>query len=710
MQNSNKATLLTPIEKISKIGPQYQKRLKRLGIETVEQLIFHFPHRYQDFSKITPVKEVEIEKTVCLKGEIKDIRIVRLFKKRMQIIDAKLKDSSGEISVVWFNQPYLASTFKKGDFVFLAGKIVSKKGKKYLSSPSYEKIINEENPDLTHTGRIIPIYPETEGMSSRWLRFIVKPLLGKIKNEIKESLPQKEVLEKNNLLNIKEAIWQIHFPDSLARAEEAKKRFVFEELFNLSLIILSEKMKLNKERAINIEMNVGLIKSFVEKLPFSLTADQKKAAWQILKDLEKTSPMNRLLNGDVGSGKTIVALLAILNTAEKNLQTAFMAPTEILAKQHFETVKKFLKNNKDRSMPKIKVGLITAKENFIDGKKITRKEILEKIKTGKCQVIIGTHALIQEKVEFKKLALIIIDEQHRFGIDQRARLCRKQNFLPHLLSMSATPIPRTLTLTLYGDLDLSIIKEMPEGRKKVITEIIKPEKRKQAYGFVRKEIKAGRQAFVICPRIEPSNSTDEKKQQELSWFEVKAVKQEYEKLSKDIFPDLKIAMLHGKMKTDEKEKTLKGFRDKKIDIIVATSVIEVGIDFPNATIMIIEGAEKFGLAQLHQFRGRVGRGKDQSYCFLFSELGNNPRLKAMKSFEDGFKLAEKDLALRGPGDLTGQRQWGLPDFVMASLKNIELIEKTRQAAKEILTKDPELKKYPLLKNRLKKFQRRIHLE
>jgi ATP-dependent DNA helicase RecG len=716
--------LSTPIEKIPHVGPQYQRKLKRLGIETIGQLIFHFPHRYEDFSDIIPVSKAEPEKIVCLQGKISEIRNIRTFRRRMYITEAKISDQSGSIRATWFNQPYLINTLKKNDFVFLAGKMVSKNGKKYLSSPAYEKIpfsaassasfslageADKINFDSTHTGRIIPIYPETEGMSSRWLRFIVKPLLARIKNEIPETLPL-EIGRKHGFLPIKEAIWQIHFPDTLAKAELAKKRFVFEELFDMALAILSEKIRLAEEKATAIPLDLALVKKFVKTLPFKLTADQKKSAWQILKDLEKTKPMNRLLDGDVGSGKTIVAVMAALNTAKAGFQVALMAPTEILAKQHFKTVSGLLKGFG------LKIGLITGKENFSANKKIKRKEIVEQTKNGRIDILIGTHALVQEKVEFKKLGLVIIDEQHRFGIRQRASLCRKQKFLPHLLSMSATPIPRTLALTLYGDLDLSLIKEMPKGRKKTITRIVPDKKRQKAYDFIRKEIESGRQVFVICPRIEPSSAKAADGQTPLfnerasSWAEVKAVKEEYEKLSKNVFSDLSVGMLHGKMKTEEKEKILASFKKGKTDILVSTSVIEVGVDFPNASIMMIEGADKFGLAQLHQFRGRVGRGKYQSYCLLFSEFSNNPRLRAMTVSQDGFELAEKDLKLRGPGDLTGQRQWGIPDFVMASLSDTELLEKTRSAAKEILQKDPKLKNFPFLREKLASFDKKIHLE
>ena len=711
--------LSNPIEQIPRVGTQYQKRLKKIGIKTVQDLLFHFPHRYEDLSNIVPISQAEPGKTVCIQGQIIEIRNLRTLRKKMYITEAKVSDESGKIQVTWFNQPYLINALKKGDFVFLAGKMVSKNGKKYLSSPSYEKVpsqfiesldvnhslTNKKKYDSVHTGRIIPVYPETEGVSSRWLRFIIKPLLTKIKYKISETLPE-EIRKNNELLPIQEAIWQIHFPETLEKAKLAKKRFAFEELFDLALVILGEKIKLAKEKAISIPLNLEPIKNFINNLPFQLTDDQKKSAWQILKDLEKQRPMNRLLNGDVGSGKTVVAIIAILNTVKAGFQVAFMAPTEILAKQHFQTLSNLLKKFG------LKIGLITGKENFLGSRKIKRKEIIEKIQNGETEILIGTHSLIQEKVEFKKLGLVIIDEQHRFGIEQRAQLCRKQNFIPHLLSMSATPIPRTLALTIYGDLDLSLIKEMPKDRKKIITKIIRPEERKEAYDFIRKEVKSGKQVFVICPRIEPANKIidEQSGQKKLLWAEVKAVKEEYEKLNKEVFPDLKVAMLHGKMKTEEKEKVLSDFKKRGVDILVSTSVIEVGIDFPNATIMFIEGADKFGLAQLHQFRGRVGRGEDQSYCFLFSDFPSNPRLRAMTKFQDGFELAEKDLKLRGPGDLTGQRQWGMPDLVMSSLADIFLVEKARATAKQILEEDPGLKKYPLLQKKLEEFRKRIHLE
>jgi len=687
--------LSTSIEEIPRVGPQYQKRLKKLGIKSVRGLLFHFPHRYEDFSNIAPISGVKLNESNCIQGKILEIENTRTWKKRMILTQAIVEDKTSAIKVVWFNQPYLINVLKEGDFVCLAGKVALGEGGIYLSSPAYEKInlkseILNLKSSLTHTGRLVPVYPETEGLSSRWLRFILKPILTELKKEILEPIPEK-IRIKYQLPPIQKAIWQVHFPDSRKLAKAAKERFAFEELFNLSLIVLRERQRLGKERAIAIPLNLKLVKDFLKTLPFELTESQKKSAWQILKDLEKPRPMNRLLEGDVGSGKTVVAAMAALNVAKSGYQVAFMAPTEILAKQHFKTINELLKKFN------LKIGLLTGKE------KILRQAQDEP------NILIGTHALIQDQVKFRNLALVVVDEQHRFGVEQRARLCQQKGYIPHLLSMTATPIPRTLSLTIYGDLDLSLITELPKGRKKIITKVIPPENREGAYNFIRKQVKQGKQVFVICPRIEPS----EVKGKNLSWAEVKAVKDEYQKLSKEVFPDLKIGMLHGRMKTEEKEEIMKKFKNEKTDVLVSTSVVEVGIDVPNATLMMIEGAERFGLAQLHQFRGRVGRSKYQSFCFLFTDSPakkTQQRLKALITSENGFELAEKDLEIRGPGDFSGSRQWGIPDIAMASLKDIFLVQNSRQAAKKILEEDPELKKYPLLQKRLEEFRSRIHLE
>ena len=703
--------LSTPIEQLRGVGPIYQKRLKKLGIKQAQDLLFHFPHRYEDFSNIVPIAQVKINENCCLQGKILEIKNTRTWKKRMFLTQAVVGDESSAIKVVWFNQPYLTNVLQPKDNICLAGKILLAKPTKgrypglYLSNPTYEKM---GPTPLTHTGRIIPVYPETERLSSRWLRFMIKSLLTEFADKIEDALPEK-IIKKYQLLPTPKAIWQIHFPDSLNLAKKARERFSFENLFFLSLWVLRERAKLAKENAFSIPLNLELVQKLVKSLPFKLTDAQKKACWQILKDLEKPRPMNRLLEGDVGSGKTVVAAIAALNTVRAGYQTAFMAPTEILAKQHFKTVSELLNNFK------LNIGLLTGQEDKFISKKlknetieISRQKLLEKAKKGEIDILIGTHALIQDQVKFGNLALVILDEQHRFGVEQRAKLTQ-QSTIPHLLSMTATPIPRTLTLTIYGDLDLSLIDELPKGRKKIETRVIPPAERNKAYNFIRKEVKKGRQVFVICPRIEGGGE----KKDALGWSEAKAVKEEYEKLSKKIFPDLRVGMLHGKLAGKEKEKIMKDFQNKKTDILVSTSVVEVGVDIPNASVMMIEGTERFGLAQLHQFRGRVGRSRYQSYCFLFTDSPakkTRQRLKALISCENGFELAEKDLAIRGPGDFSGSRQWGMPDLAMDSLKDVFLIEKVRSAAKGILEDDSELKKFPLLREKLKNFQERIHLE
>jgi len=494
-------------------------------------------------------------------------------------------------------------------------------------------------------------------------------------------------------MNLSHAIEQIHFPDNISLAQKARQRLSFDELFLIQLTTLKQKQKLNQETAINIPFNEPLIKTFVKNLPFKLTNDQRIAAWEIFQDISKKQPMNRLLNGDVGSGKTIIALMTGLEIAKNGYQVAFMAPTEILAKQHFETFNKLLKKYK------LKITLLI-------GSTKNKTQIKKQIAQGKIDIIIGTHALIQEGLFFKNLALAIIDEQHRFGVAQRAALQKRiyqiedgLPTIPHLLSMTATPIPRTLTLTIYGDLDISLIKELPKGRKKIITKLFTPNNRQKAYDFIREQIKQKKQAFVVCPLIDESEK-----------MIIKSVTQEYEKLSKEIFPDFKIAMIHGKLKSKDKEKIIKDFKNRKIDILISTSVIEVGVDMPNATIMLIEGADRFGLAQLHQFRGRIGRSIHQSYCFLFTDSltqKTNQRLKAITISQDGFELAEKDLKIRGAGDFLGTRQWGLPDLTMASLNDIDLIKQTRQAASIVLEKNLINQ---ILERKLKKFQKTIHME
>jgi ATP-dependent DNA helicase RecG len=528
---------------------------------------------------------------------------------------------------------------------------------------------------------------------------------------VEEYLPY-EIIKRQNLFGISEAVRQIHFPVSIKKAEVAKRRLAFDELFLVQLYMLKQKKKWQENDAVSVKFDDKLqreIKCFVESLPFKLTRAQKVASWNIIKDLEKSKPMNRLLEGDVGSGKTLVALIAALVVVKSGYQVAFMTPTEILARQHFlEAVKRF----KSKSTS-INIALLTGNESRICGeekeKKISRKKLLEEIRSGKVDLLIGTHSLIQESVVFKNLAFSIVDEQHRFGIDQRARMQREVlsakdglKTVPHLLSMTATPIPRTLALTVYGDLDLSVLDEMPKGRQKIITKLVAPANRNLAYKFIHGQVKKGRQVFVICPLIEESDVLG-----------VKSVTEEYEKLSEKVYPDLKIGLLHGKMKPREKEEIMQKFSDREIDVLVSTSVVEVGIDVPNATVMLIEGADRFGLAQLHQFRGRVGRGRHQSFCFLFTDSTSSTahqRLKALVKSSDGFELAEQDLKIRGPGELVGIRQSGLPDLAMASLSDAELIKNARKEAERLIESDGKLSKYPKLSEKLKKFTKKVHLE
>lgn len=700
--------LNTPIEELPKIGLAYQKKLKKLGIETIQDLLFYFPSRYEDFSNVISIKKVKVGYNACVQGRILEVKHTKTFRKWMDITEIIVEDETGAIKALWFNQSYLARTFKEDDFVCLAGKVSLGKEGVYLNNPIHEKFDElEENVNFTHTARIVPIYPETRGLTSRWLRYSIKPLLGMFYNKIPEILPE-DISKKYKLLPMKKAIWQVHFPDSFEAADAAKAKFSFEELFLLQLSVLKERFRIMQKQALICKMDDNLMREFTKSLPFQLTDSQRQCSYQILKDLERSSPMSRLLEGDVGSGKTVVATMAALSVVKNGYQVAFMAPTEILSKQHFKTIAGLLKEFKTS------VALLTGKENKIfkdsDSYNVSKKSLIEDLKNGQINILIGTHSLIKKGVEFRNLAFVVVDEQHRFGVEQRSLLVKNRNVVPHLLSMTATPIPRTLALTIYGDLDLSLIKEMPRDRKPVKTIIVEQNQRGQAYKFIEKEVKEGKGVFVICPRIEIKNHESESGR---LWNDVKAVTEEYEKLSREVFRDFNIAMLHGKMKPKEKEEIMHGFKNGKIDILVSTSVVEVGVDVPRATIMIIEGAERFGLAQLHQFRGRVGRSDIQSYCFLFTTFPdqlNKKRLKALVVSNNGFELAQKDLEIRGPGQLYGTQQWGIPDMAMQGMANIFLVEKTRAAAKEILEKDSELKNNPLLKERVDKLRSKIHFE
>lgn len=725
------------------VGKYYKDRLKKLNIFTIKDFLWHFPFRYDDFSGIKTISELEENVLSTVVGTIKNIKSYKTYRRRMLLTNAKLYDDSGSVEVVWFNQPFISKQLKEGMLVSVSGK-PKIKGKSFIfQSPAFEIISKQEEADfsnLKHTARLIPVYPETSNVSSKMIRTYIKKLLDAFLNKFIEYLP-KETIKRNNLLELETAINKIHFPDSIEESEKARKRFVFEEMLLTQLHLINIKNQLSKNKAPKIKADILLTKKFLATLPFVLTKSQRQAIWEIMQDLEKGTPMNRLLEGDVGSGKTIVALAVSLITLNQKFQVAFMAPTEVLAKQHFESIKKYLEPFN------IKIALMTGegvkiKDGFIEGK-VSKEYLLKSIKTGTSWLVVGTHALIQKNINFKNLGLVIIDEQHRFGIKQRKELLRNPNnpktsnlpeededengcsgnlgdgHLPHFLSMTATPIPRTLALSIYGDLDLSILSEMPKNRKPTITKIVSKSKETVMFDFIKKEIKNGRQAFIICPRIEESNKNEENKKvknifsyDQLLNFEVKAVKKEVEKMKK-IFPNFKVEMLHGKMKPKEKELIMTKFYKNEINMLVATSVIEVGVDVPNATIMLIMGTESFGLAQLHQFRGRVGRGHHQSYCFLYNESNSKTtreRLNAMVENIDGFKLAEIDLKLRGPGEMFGKNQSGFPDLAMSAIKDAKMLKSIQTEAKLLFEEDKSFKKYQLFLKRYQEFVEKLHME
>ncbi|HEY4523611.1 MAG TPA: ATP-dependent DNA helicase RecG [Candidatus Paceibacterota bacterium] len=707
----------TPLSEIKSAPPKLIKNLQRLGLKTVRDLLWHFPSRYEDFSQIYVIDDLQPGQQATIQGTVESVDTKRSWKKKIFITEAFIADETGTIRAVWFNQPYIKNSLREGSLVNLSGKIsIAGDNEFYFSNPAYEAVAKRETETL-HTGRLVPIYPETRGLTSKGIRYILTNVLGALK-QIPEPLPE-SVRRDYELPEINEALRAVHFPEEIDLALQAKKRFAFEELFFLQLFNIEEKNKLKKEIAPELKTDFDKLKKWLASLSFVLTAAQKKVTFEIIKDMAKHEPMNRLLQGDVGSGKTVVAVISALIATDNGYQAALMAPTEILAKQHYETFKKLLRPIRQ----KVTVGLLTGSGAWLFTSddlesEIKKTELLKAIKNGAVHILIGTHALIEKNVVFKKLGLVIIDEQHRFGVAQRASLLKsfKSGTAPHFLSMSATPIPRTLTLTIFGDLDLSIIDEMPAGRKSIITKIVAPENRTKAYAFVRDQIRKGRQAFVICPRIEITDnqqSTMSNVSSVAAWDEVKTVKEEYEKLSKKIFPDLKIAMLHGKLKPKEKNGTMLDFKNKKYDILVSTSVVEVGVDVPNASIMLIEGADRFGLAQLYQFRGRVGRGVHQSFCLLFTDSSSKStadRLSALVTAKNGFELAERDLAIRGPGEFLGSSQTGLPDIAMRALQNMMLIQEGRAAAEKIIAESPDLKKYPLLRERIDQFQKSIHPE
>ncbi|HRH26113.1 MAG TPA: ATP-dependent DNA helicase RecG [Candidatus Paceibacterota bacterium] len=730
------AMLQTPIEKLFRLTPPQKTALYRLGIRTGRDLLYYFPSSYSDPSTVHTLTELTEEQpqTVTVFGEILSLDTKKSFRGHIPMAFGRMKDSTGKIAkLVFFNQPYIAKMLPAGTLVSVTGEpTFGKDGSISFSNPECEKVeilpegatgkglFNQTEIDALQ-GSIYATYSETRGITSKWFRHALKRVLTKeVLTSIVDPIPE-QILKEFALPKLSTALVWVHAPRTEPDARAARKRFAFEEIFYIQLGKQAERKKLQAEQSWHIIPDVESITSFEKTLGFPLTAGQKKVVHEIFEDFRRPHPMSRLLEGDVGSGKTAIAAIAAfaaITTSPRELpsarlQVAYMCPTEILAKQHFESFIGYFGAKKLGEQ--IQVGLITSsgcqkypsKLNPSRATDLSRAQFLKLVKQGEIHILIGTHSLIQESVEFKHLGLVIIDEQHRFGTFQRQKLARKHNHVPHLLSMTATPIPRTLALTLYGDLDLSVLDEMPPGRKRVITEVIAESKREVMYEKLREEIRAGRQAYVICPRI---NEPDPSKEQAMY---VKSVKEEAIRLKKDVFPYLEIGIIHGKMSPNDKDEAMKDFADKKYDILIATSVVEVGVNVPNATVIIIEGGERFGLSQLHQLRGRVIRSTHQAYCYICADIKSKTtvdRLKAISTAKNGFELAEYDLAFRGSGGLYGFKQWGVSDLAMEALKNIKLVEAARSEARKIIEGADGLDTYPLLKERVEGERISVHFE
>lgn len=664
-------TLQSHIKTGGRIYKMYASRLEKLGIETFSDFLFHLPSRYEDFSIVSKIADTQIGETVTVQGNVVDVKNTYVRRGRIKSMQkAVIADETGSMQLSWFNQPYLTKNITINSTISASGQVRRSGSRLSIVAPTFEVLFNADSSNI-HTGRLIPVYPETQGISSKWLRRQVYNLIAEHKDELEEYLPEK-LLKRQHFMPLREAIEKIHFPPNLEEAEKARERLAFEEFFLMQLASLKRKAEWKQETKTKpYKIPKKVIKEAIGTLPFELTGAQQRAIDDILSDFAKDKPMNRLVQGDVGSGKTVIAAIAMYTAHLNGYQSVLMAPTEILATQHYKSIAKFLEPLG------VQVELVTGT------KKLTKP-------STEYSILIGTHAVLSEKVKFDNLGLVIIDEQQRFGVSQRG-LIKQKGENPHLLTMTATPIPRTVALTMYGDLDLSYLNEMPGGRKRVKTWVVPPEKRDAAYDWIRKQItETDSQVFIVCPFIEPSETM----------MTIKAVNHEYERLSKDVYPDLKLELLHGKLKAKEKDDVLKRFREKEFDILVATPVVEVGIDIPNATVIVIEASERFGLAQLHQLRGRVGRGDKQSYCLLFTDSKQaltSQRLKGMETIYSGAELAELDLKLRGPGNLYGTAQHGVPKLKVASFADAELIQRARNAAQEVF---PDLKLYPLLERRL----------
>ncbi len=666
------AALDADVTVLNNVGPHYASTLERLNIHTLGDMIYHFPRRYDDYTQLKPINRLRYGEEVTVIGTVKSINTRSIRGGKSRLSEAVVSDGTGALRLTWFNQPWIAQRLKKGMQIVLSGKVDQYLGRFILNNPEWESIEQKH----LHTNRIVPIYPLTARITQRWLRNLMHKVITYWTPRVNETLPE-TVIKNAELTRLPQALHQIHFPDSWEQLKAARYRLAIEEIFLLQMGVLQQKREWQTRIAHTFEVSSDWLDARLNSLPYQLTTAQNKAIAEIRDDLCSGHPMNRLLQGDVGSGKTVVAAMSINMVTSHGSQAALMAPTGILAEQHYQTLIYTLTLEGSPLKPseiRLLVGATPTSE---------KQEIYEAISSGEIKLVIGTHALVEDPLEFRDLQLVIIDEQHRFGVNQRAAL-RSKGTNPHLLVMTATPIPRSLALTIYGDLDLTVVDEMPPGRQTIETYILYPRERERAYRLINREIKAGHQAFIIYPLVEESEKSEDK-----------AAVEEQVHLQEQIFPAYKVGLLHGRMGSDEKENVMARFRDGAYEILVSTSVVEVGVDVPNATVMLIEGAHRFGLAQLHQFRGRVGRGKDKAYCLLIPQSPDavdNERLKAMVETSDGFLLAVKDLEQRGAGDFLGTRQSGFSELKMANLTDLKLIESARRQAQAVFGSDPDLSK------------------
>ena len=660
-----------PLTTVQGIGPKSAKTLSKLNLENLGDLLWHLPRRYDDYSQLETINRLWYGQDVTVIGTVEKIEMRVVRGGRMKLTEAVVSDGTGSLRVTWFNQPWIASKLKPGQGIVLSGKIDQYLGRLTMSSPEWEPLERHQ----LHTNRIVPVYPLTAGVSGKWLRRVIHSVVQRLASRIPDPIPA-EIRQSAGLVPLSVALQQIHFPDDRDQLNKAQHRLAFGEMFLLQLGVLRQKQDWEQLVSEPLPVEDQWLDHFANNLPYTLTDAQKGALDDIRKDMSSSKPMNRLLQGDVGSGKTVVAATAIGISAANQAQSAFMAPTSILADQHFQTLRDLLPVA--AKIPETSIRLLIGATPEAE-----KNEIRQALEDGTIQVIIGTHALIEDPVNFKRLGLVIIDEQHRFGVEQRAAL-RDKGQNPNLLVMTATPIPRSLALTVFGDLDLTLLDEMPPGRQPVDTRVLLPGERSRAHAFVDSQIEIGKQAFIIYPLVEGSEKV-----------QTKAAVDEHQTLQENVFPSYKVGLLHGRLRQEEKEQVMDAFRKGEHEILVSTSVVEVGVDIPNATVMIIEGANHFGLAQLHQFRGRVGRGDSQSYCLLIPDRDDdteNARLTAMQATNDGFELAELDLEQRGPGDFLGTRQSGFAQLRTAQLTDIRLIEKARREAIRLFEVDPELTK------------------